>query len=295
MSIDLFQWLKNKDCFSMYVDKLYAAEITTQDIGKNEIECRYSFIFIFILSGTAKACSFKQWKNLSQDELIVLSPGMSLTLSDFSADYRMECICFDPIFYDTLSASLRVYNQITYLMNRCVLPVIRVKEASCAYLRTVFPLLSEYLQCNHLYQEEIIRHLCDFILLHIAEIMHFNNIEKKDVDSTQIRHVNELFRNFKKLLVENYKNEHGLAFYAEQLSITSTYLSRIVKQITGLTVYQHIAEMIYVEARKQLDTTDTDIKSIADMLGFPDQSSFGRFFRKMMGCSPMQYRKKRYL
>lgn len=99
-----------------------------------------------------------------------------------------------------------------------------------------------------------------------------------------------LFRQFKKLLVENYRRHHRIEFYADALHISTTYLARTVKRLTGHTVRFHIAELLCADARRLLDSTDMEVKQIADLLGFSDQSVFGKFFTKMTGLSPVKYR-----
>ena len=90
----------------------------------------------------------------------------------------------------------------------------------------------------------------------------------------------------------NYKKHHDILFYANNLNISTTYLSRIVKNITGHTVHFHISELLCTEAKRLLDTTDMGIKEIADELDFSDQSVFGKFFVKATGVSPLKYRKR---
>ena len=115
----------------------------------------------------------------------------------------------------------------------------------------------------------------------------------EDDASTYVKRSNEIFLKFKRLLVSNYRKHHNIQFYADKLNISTTYLSRIVKRITGRTVYSHISELICVEAKRLLECSDKDVKEISDWLGFSDQSVFGKFFLKRTGLSPMKYRTMR--
>lgn len=108
-----------------------------------------------------------------------------------------------------------------------------------------------------------------------------------------VKRSNEIFRNFKKLLVHHYREEHTIQFYADQLHISTTYLSRIVKDLTGHTVCFHVSELLCADARKLLECTDMDIKEIADYLGFSDQSVFGKFFIRKTGLSPLKFRMRK--
>lgn len=53
--------------------------------------------------------------------------------------------------------------------------------------------------------------------------------------------------------------------------MSATYLSRTVKRTTGHTVRFHIAELLGADARRLLESTDMEVKQIADTLGFSDQ------------------------
>ena len=142
----------------------------------------------------------------------------------------------------------------------------------------------------HLYKNGIIRNLCNLLSLQMTDILCQRT---EDDASTYVKRSNEIFLKFKRLLVSNYRKHHNIQFYADKLNISTTYLSRIVKRITGRTVYSHISELICVEAKRLLEYSDKDVKEISDWLGFSDQSVFGKFFLKRTGLSPMKYRTMR--
>lgn len=77
--------------------------------------------------------------------------------------------------------------------------------------------------------------------------------------------------------MQNYRREHLVPFYADQLNITTQYLSSVIKSLTGRTPSQFIFERLYCEARALLDHPDLSIKEIAELLHFSDQSAFGKF------------------
>ena len=88
--------------------------------------------------------------------------------------------------------------------------------------------------------------------------------------------------------MQNYRREHLVPFYADQLNITTQYLSSVIKSLTGRTPSQFIFERLYCEARALLDHPDLSIKEIAELLHFSDQSAF----KKRYGQSPVDYRKR---
>lgn len=79
--------------------------------------------------------------------------------------------------------------------------------------------------------------------------------------------------------------------YATQLNIHANYLNRAVKEITGKTTSQIIAERILLEAKILLKQTTWGIAEIAFGLGFAEPTHFNNFFRKHLNTNPTQFRK----
>ena len=104
-------------------------------------------------------------------------------------------------------------------------------------------------------------------------------------------HKEEILRRFFSLLMEKYMIEHSASYYADCLSISLKYLSRIVKMNTGRSVKAWINEVLSDRAKFLLLSTDAAVYQIAEDLAFADSSSFVQFFRTETGVSPLQYRK----
>jgi len=93
------------------------------------------------------------------------------------------------------------------------------------------------------------------------------------------------------LLLENhYTTEKKVDFYAEKLSISAKRLNQILKQKIGKTINQILQERLLIEAKHLLFVGKKNIKEISFSLGFLDSSYFSRFFKKMTGLSPEEFR-----
>ena len=75
--------------------------------------------------------------------------------------------------------------------------------------------------------------------------------------------------------------------------ITPRYLSTIVQAVSGETAKNIIDKHVILEIKVLLESTELSIQEIANRLQFPDQSFFGRYFKKHTGISPMNYRRTR--
>ena len=100
----------------------------------------------------------------------------------------------------------------------------------------------------------------------------------------------EEIQDFGQLVLDNYTKEKNVAFYASKLGITAAYLSTIVKQTTGRTCMEIISNMVIMDAKAQLKSTNLPIYQIADSLNFNNVSFFGKYFKRYVGVSPQEYR-----
>ena len=88
-----------------------------------------------------------------------------------------------------------------------------------------------------------------------------------------------------------YRLQHDHTRELEKLFITPQYLSLILKELTGKSANKWIDDALIVEAKILLKAPQATVQQVADILHFSDQSTFGKFFKKHMGISPMEYRK----
>ena len=95
---------------------------------------------------------------------------------------------------------------------------------------------------------------------------------------------------FLSLVQENFRKERFLDFYASKLEITPKHLSRTIKRQTGLTAVEWIERFVILEAKVLLKSSNLNIQQIADELNFPSQSFFGKYFKKLTGLSPKEFR-----
>lgn len=100
----------------------------------------------------------------------------------------------------------------------------------------------------------------------------------------------QLTRQFRTLLLEQFRTVKAPSAYAEQLNISLTYLSEVVKAVTGFSVSHWIHYEVILEAKRMLYYTDLSLKQIAFDLGFADHAYFSRLFTKIAGVSAGKFR-----
>ncbi len=118
----------------------------------------------------------------------------------------------------------------------------------------------------------------------------FNQLYKCYTPFSDSTHIGRITDQFVELAQKHYIKERFLDFYADKMGITSKHLSRTVKKESGLTAVEWIERLVVLEAKVLLKSTNLNIQRIAEMLNFPSQSMFGKYFKKITTLSPKEFR-----
>lgn len=78
--------------------------------------------------------------------------------------------------------------------------------------------------------------------------------------------------------------------FARQLSVHVNHLNRAIRETTGKTTTEHIAERLIGEAKALLRHTNWNISEIAYSLGFEEPAHFNNFFKKQTSMAPSAFR-----
>ncbi|MBQ7342779.1 MAG: AraC family transcriptional regulator [Alistipes sp.] len=119
------------------------------------------------------------------------------------------------------------------------------------------------------------------------------------VDSTASSHhpkgrKEELFRLFIEQL-NTHRGKHDLSFYAERMNISPQYLSRLVFETSGTAASDWINRAVTLQAKLLLRSSGHTVEQIAEELNFSTTPYFCRFFKRVVGITPTEYRKNNYL
>ena len=117
-------------------------------------------------------------------------------------------------------------------------------------------------------------------------------LNRQYVDQHNIR--GELFENievlnFIRLIDRNFLEKQRVNEYTQMLGISRTYLNQKLKSF-GHSASDLINARILIEAKKEILYTNLSINEIAYNLNFSEASNFNRFFKKLTGITPNQFR-----
>ena len=90
----------------------------------------------------------------------------------------------------------------------------------------------------------------------------------------------------------NIKRPLGIDEIAAESGLSAFHFQRLFAKAMGMPVARYVMVLRMEEAKMQLARSDHELIEIAEGLGFASQAHFGRVFKKFIGLTPSQYRKK---
>lgn len=202
---------------------------------------------------------------LSASELLVVSPKHIVSFSDMSQDFEAEIIFVD----EEIAADV----------------VYQLSDDKQKSALDIFHMIRDIVRHQHINKVEMIQSMVNVLKLLVSELPYENVIITRD-----LKHKKDVYEIFLHLLYRHFRTERQIRFYADKLNVSTPYLSRMIKDISGTTVNDHIASLLYKEICNLLHQTDMSMGEISTYLNFSDQSAMTNFFKIRAGMTPLAYR-----
>ena len=168
-------------------------------------------------------------------------------------------------------------------------PVIYLEHDKAKMMMEIYALIQEKLQQDqHPYRTEISRSVLTILLYEVAALYEQQHVIIKS-KQTRKQELNTLFQN---LVFHHYKAHRNVQYYADVLFVSPKHLTETIKEVTGKTAGEWVDDAVILEAKVLLRNHEISIARMAEDVHFPDQSTFGKYFKKHTGFSPSEYRIK---
>lgn len=238
------------------------------------------------VSGHATLMSNLESWTVEKHSIIAMSPQVIKQWKNVSEDFDTFTIFFTKSFFTRFFLHQNYLDQFSFFEQNTK-HVHHFSATETEVIRQLFENIKIHSTQLHPYQNNILASYINILLFEyqaLFEQRHFVNSYQQSRNQQVVEH-------FRELLNKHLYQQRGVKFYADQLFITAKYLTEILKQETGKTASDWINELLILEAKILLSNPQLQITQIAETLHFPDTSTFGKFFKKLSGVSPIQYRK----
>ena len=138
----------------------------------------------------------------------------------------------------------------------------------------------------------------DVIISQIELLLNYANRFYKRQFITRKAVSNNLLQKLEELLDEYFNSEKSLSqgiptvqYLSEHLNISPSYLSDMLRSLTGQNAQQHIHNKLIEKAKERLSTTSLSVSEVAYELGFEHPQSFSKLFKTKVNLSPLEFRR----
>lgn len=227
---------------------------------------------------------------LINGRMMVALPNQIVECRRFSADFKGIFFAISKNLLDTLPKVSNVLSLFFYLKDYpCFDLTQREEEIVTEYHTFISKRLSHKAD---LYRHEVMIGMMQGFFFELCNIF-YKHTPGSDGEVIIKTRKEEVFEEFYEVLMESYQSERSVSYYAQRLCMTPKLLSNMVKDVSGKTVGDWVEELVILEAKALLNSTNLHLLEIADRLNFINQSKFGRYFKNITGISPKEYRQSR--
>lgn len=238
--------------------------------------------WIFVKQGTGDADINLINYKLDGPSLVMVENSQIMQPKYLSDDFKASLLIMSKRFHDNLFLfmnSMPIYAIITRH------PVAKIPEEHIPEIDNFFK------RCREIIADTANPYRSQAFLFEVTAFI-FKTVYKwfePYMNEVQTNH-GRMSDQFISLAQRHFKQERFLDFYAEKLGVTPKHLSRTLKNQTGFTAVEWIERFVILEAKVLLKSSTLNIQQISDELNFPSQSFFGKYFKKLTGMSPKEFR-----
>ncbi|MBR2318078.1 MAG: AraC family transcriptional regulator [Bacteroidaceae bacterium] len=225
---------------------------------------------------------------LKKDGFLSVHPYDIVAFKGGSSDFRSQVLILPVTMFTPIIAELKMTHYDYVKKN----PLIYFDDKYLKILETTLELIgraSDLLDSER-FEQVVVKQVSS--LFYIQQQFYNSksdyNIELREYISRK----KELFRQFIKVLVESHSVSREVLFYANELGVSSGYLNEVCNEISQHTAKEIIDSTVSARLKYELSYTSKSIQELADEYNFPSQSYFSRYYKRMTGMTPSEFRKR---
>ncbi|MEJ7559311.1 MAG: helix-turn-helix transcriptional regulator [Pedobacter sp.] len=251
----------------------------------------FDFYSISLKRGVNKLVYGQQKYDFDEGVLYFLSPNKVLSVEGDANPNRSGRILFvhpDFLWNSPLAKAIKEYEFFNYSVKEALF----LSEKEEAIINGIIQYIEEeYKTSIDRFSQEVIIAQLELLLTYSKRFYERQFITRKITNHTILSRLEEI--------LETYFNDErrlsrgipSVQYVAENLNISTKYLSSLLKQLTGQTTQQHIQNKLIEKAKVKLSTTGLSVSEIAYQMGFEHSQSFNKLFKIKTKLSPLEFRR----
>ena len=218
-------------------------------------------------------------------DIAIMRPGHIIKNCFASADYSAQLIVTHPSALNSMRQQYFNHHLATHKFFDAY-PWQHLTDEQYRQVCDAFNLVQTACNVEGVYREELISSTFHTLMVLLSSFRYEQMESQQDAG-------HQLSRQFNDAVIEHYRQSREVSFYARMFHLSPKYFSTLIKQETGISAGEWIDRYVTLQAKALLNRCrNHTIQQISDDLGFCEQASFSRFFKKQTGMTPSEYRER---
>ncbi len=245
-----------------------------------------SLLLALCTSGNAQYTVDTKLHKVSTGDVIIISEEQVVGDYMLSDDCKGIALIMSYDFFQNILSGIHELSAL-FLFARTH-PVFHLEKTQTIALENDLQhIKNKIMDTGHRFRRELIITMLKALIIDMSNVIyHFQQIGEAEQTRAEV-----IFRDFIQCVERNYRTERRVSWYAQQLCITSKYLSETIRSVSRRTPSEWIDSYVIRELRVMLRNSTMSIKQIAEELNFANQSFLGKYFKEHVGMNPSQFRK----
>lgn len=257
--------------------------------SSDPVRCNHLFVILCNKGEITVEINYSEYK-FRENGLLIIKPLDILTLKSGSEDFdcmvlMLPVTAFTPIFKEIDIPNFEYLNRA---------PLTYHSHEYLALIKQIFAALES---AQRLLDYNAFEKFAEKQAVSLFYIQHHYYSTCDDYRRNEFREPlsrkKELFRKFIKEIIFSHTMSREVLFYANELGISSGYLNELCNEVSGHSAKDIIDSTVSARLKYELAHTSKSIQEIADEYNFPSQSYFSRYYKRLTGFTPSDFRKGR--
>ncbi len=233
----------------------------------------------------------QSYYDFDEGGLLFASPGQLIGSNDNDGSVCSEyTLLIHPDFFSgySLAKKIKQYGFFFYSANE----TLHLSDEEKATIFSIFRLIESELNSRiDDFSQDVVIAQIDLLLNYANRFYKRQFITRKAVSNDLLVKLEELLDGY---FVEQKSLSKGIPtvhYLSDQLNISPSYLSDMLRSLTGQNAQQHIHNKLIERAKERLSTTSLSVGEVAYELGFEHPQSFSKLFKTKTNLSPLEFRR----
>ncbi len=233
----------------------------------------------------------QSYYDFDEGGLLFASPGQIIGSNDNEASVCSEyTLLIHPDFLlgYPLSKNIKQYSFFSYSTNEA----LHLSAEEKATIMELFKMIEKELSSRiDDFSQQVVIAQMELLLNYANRFYKRQFLTRKAVNSDLLQKLEEILDNYfagEKSLIQGIPT---VQYLSEKLNISPSYLSDLLRSLTGQNAQQHIHYKLIEKAKEKLSTTNLTVSEVAYELGFEHPQSFSKLFKTKTNLSPLEFKR----